>query len=147
MDTGAIPPVSTPTPSPSSPTPSPQRKRLILFIGLVLAVLMTAFFAVRLTRRFRAPPPQESIRGWMSIPHVEQSYRLRPGTIFKALGVASPASGSDRRTIQTIAKDLGVSEAALIQRIENIIAAERMRRQPNHPPPHGPTPTTPPTGS
>jgi hypothetical protein len=108
---------------------SQRRQRLLLIGGLVLALLITGFFAWRAVHRFVDRPTNEPIREWMNIGYVAHSYHVRPDVLWRALNL--PDKGPpDRRPITKIAKELNLSSTEVITRLQAAIAKERPPKPP-----------------
>ena len=116
------------------------RKKLLLIAGLVVAVLITGFFGVRLVRRILYRPTREPIRGWMDVGYISRAYDIPPYVLYAALNL--PDTGPrDRRPLSEIAAAQNKSTEAVITVLEDRIA----RGPPWPPPPPRPTREPPPT--
>lgn len=118
--------------------PSKRRQQLLLLSGLLVALLMTGFFGLRAFHRFSRPPSNDPVREWMSIPYITHAYHVPPPVILEALGLPADTPPS-KRSLSRIAKDLNLSTAEVITRVEEAIAQERARHAPPGKAPAPPT--------
>lgn len=112
---------------------TPLVKRLwkeapVLTLALLAALVLSAFFAVRLTiGAFYWGDPahmDQPIEGWMSPRFVAHSWDVPPELVAETL--ALPRDGSGRRiTLEKLAAERGVPLGALIAELEAAIAAHR----------------------
>lgn len=110
-------------------TSGTTRNKRWLFAGLIVAIVITLFFGLRMVRRFTHRPSNEPIREWMSLSYVAHSYRVPQKELRLALGLPEQNS-PDRRTIKEIAKTLGKSSDEAIAILQEAIARARPTRAP-----------------
>jgi len=115
-----------------------RRQQMILVSALLLALFITFFFGLRAFRRFSRPPSDEPIREWMSIPYIAHAYHVPPPVLIEALGLPTDTRPS-RRPLDRIAKELNLTTAEVITRLEEAIAQDRASRAPPGEPPEKPS--------
>jgi len=104
------------------------RLRLAAIMVLVLALLATSFFMLR---RYRSMlvlrsayvlgvPELSSIRGWMTLPYVADTYRMSPQSLTDELDVP-PRTDLDT-TLRNLAEARGVTSFAYVQAVQRAIA-------------------------
>ena len=121
--------------------PSKRRQQLFWLSGLLIALFITVFFGIRAFHRFSRPPSNDPVREWMSIPYITHAYHVPPPVILEALGLPADTPPG-KRPLSRIAKDLNLSTAEVLKRVEEAIAQERARHAPPGKPPEQPPAST-----
>ena len=104
-----------------------QQNRSLLIVGLIMALVITLIFGLRLTGRLAHRPLREPIRPWMSVPQVAHANHMPPEVLFEALGL--PATRPpDLRPIAEIARAQNRSVEEVIRILE-----ERIQHDPPNP--------------
>lgn len=100
-----------------------QQHRLAV-IGFVLACAATVFFAVRFlvfTVYWSDPAHQnQPLEPWMTVSYVAQSWQVPPDQVLKALGLRQMPP--HRTSLRDLANDMGISQAALLDRLSSALA-------------------------
>lgn len=106
---------------------TPPLMRRLMMLGFGVALLLTLFFAVRVTVQaiyWRDPAHHDlPIQGWMPLGYVGRTWNV-PREVMIGIAQVSPADTS-RRSLEMIARDEGVPLDAFIARIQDGIAAYR----------------------
>lgn len=102
-----------------------SRKRILLAIGLAVAIAVTVGFGTRAVVRavYWSQHREEPIQPWMTVGYVANSYGVPTRDLQVALGL--PEGVRDRRPLAEIARDTGRSEADLKAALEAAIGAAR----------------------
>jgi hypothetical protein len=108
-------------------------RQWLMAFAFLLAVTVTALFAVRAIHRGAPHRHEEPLRGWMTIPYIAHSYRVPPHVLYEALELPS-GKPHDKRPIREIARAQGrsVDEVKII--LMNAIIHSRPPSQPAPPP-------------
>lgn len=101
------------------------RPRHLLIAGFVLALVLVALFAARLTFGVIYWNANQSrpIEPWMPVGYVARSWDVPPETLAEALGLEPGAL--PRRSLERIASEQGLPVEVLIARLEAAIAGRR----------------------
>lgn len=106
------------------------RQHRVLMSALVIAALLTVFFAVRsvMFTIYWADPAHrdQALAGWMTPGHVLNSWNIDQNVMLAAIGPA--AQPGKPQTLKEIAKLQNETLETLIARIETAIVADRASR-------------------
>lgn len=99
------------------------RKHRFLFVAFIMALAVTAFFAVRLVTfslYWSDPAHQDQpLEGWMTPRYVALSYDLPPGTVREALELE--AVDGERRTLEEIVETSDLTLEEMQRRIDQAV--------------------------
>ena len=109
-------------------------RKVVVAVAFLLAVSVTAFFAVRAVRPiiYWHNHQDEQIRGWMNVGYVAHSYHVPPHVLYEALGL--PHKPPDKRPLREIAKAQGRS----MDEIRKVLLDAIVHARPPYPPPPPP---------
>ncbi len=108
-----------------------MRRAPILMLALVLAVLLTWFFALRLTgsaRIWTASPADPPIASWMTPRYVAHAWQVPPEVIADALALEQDGTGR-RVTLEALAEARGTEPDDLAATLTAAIARHRREAQ------------------
>jgi len=102
----------------------------------VLSIVMVGVVGTRTVRRavYWRHHRDETIRPWMSVPHIAHSYRVPPDVLYQAIGLP-PGPPRDRRPLREIARQQHRDVKVLIDDLQNAITQSRLVFPPPPPPP------------
>ena len=129
-------------------TNTPIKQRMLTIGFIVLGILVTVFFGMRVFHAFKKfdghrPPPQgsvetdvELIRGWMTVPFIAQTYRVPDGIIFKELNI--PQKGNMEKSLKDLNEEYYPDQTGYVMKaVMQIVQAHLRPTEPD-----GPTPPT-----
>ncbi len=107
---------------------APPHRRLLLFAGFCLALLLMFFFGYRAGRRAHLIRwANEPIRPWMSVPFIAHVHHVPSETLFRAIGVEPHRH--DRRPLRQIAREQHRPLPDLMREVERAIAGQKQPRR------------------
>ena len=103
--------------------------RPIAMLVLVVAALATAWFALRTTSSFRllqsaqavGQPHVSSLRAWMTLRYVADTYRVAPAALTGAL--ALPAETAPDTSLKSLAQRAGASPFDYVRHVQQVLAS------------------------
>lgn len=105
-----------------------QRRRLLALLSLVLGAGLLGFFGLRawhqaahMQRLVQGEVQIESLRGWMTLPYIAQTYRVPEAELRAALGL--PAAGFDQRSLKEWLAVAQLDREEARRRIEALVPA------------------------
>jgi hypothetical protein len=111
-----------------------KRRSLIavLVLLLLVGVVIAGRSAMRMFGRRGPPPPRQTdvtlIAGWMTVPYVSRTYRVRPDEIFQGIGV--PSQGNERKSIDELAAATGRPSGELVAAVQATVRDAQARQPP-----------------
>jgi hypothetical protein len=123
--------------SPETGRPGPHWYQIVVIVLLLVGIILTAFFGVRLVRSAaqlhhnRLPPGTtdvQLIRGWMTIPYIARVYRVPEAYLWQGLGI--PEAGNRHRSIEALGVELGYSETKMLDKVQAIILTYQAQHTP-----------------
>lgn len=108
-----------------------QRKRYWLAaLALCVGVILIAFFGLRTWHQIefaqrvqRGEVRVETLKGWMTLPYIAQTYKVPEAELRSALGV--PASGHEERSLRQWFDASGIDPLVGRQALEKLILARQ----------------------
>jgi hypothetical protein len=122
---------------PEAGRPGPRWYQIVVIVLLMVGIILTAFFGVRLVHSAaqlhhnRLPPGTtdvQLIRGWMTIPYIARVYRVPEAYLWQGLGI--PEAGNRHRSIEALGVELGYSETKMLDKVQAIILTYQAQHTP-----------------
>ncbi len=123
------------------PSNTPARQRALTIGFILLGIIVTAFFGMRVFHAFNKfnghhPPPPgkvetdvELIRGWMTVPFIAQMYRVPDRVIFEELNI--PENGNMEKSLKDLNQEYYPGDLGyVVETVKQTVLAHLASRPP-----------------